>query len=104
MEQFSKLLENQNKLLEEFMRRVQNDQPQQVAAAVASVSPSVPLPPPLAIEGDMEENFSFFEANWKNYATAVGMDTWPEAENAKKVSFLLSIVGAPALKNTSISS
>lgn len=95
MEEFSKLLQNQNKLFEEFMRRVQNDQPQ---AAVAPVSPSVPLPPPLAIEGDMEENFSFFEANWKNYATAVGMDNWPVQENAKKVSFLLSIVGAPALK------
>lgn len=98
MEEFAKLLENQNKLFEQFMRHVNNVPQQQAATVAPTVSPSVPLPPPLAIDGDMEENFNFFEANWKNYATAIGMENWPAAENAKKVSFLLSIVGAPALK------
>lgn len=90
------LLENQNKLFGELVQQMR-DQRLDDGAAVA-VSPSVPLPPPLAIDGDMEENFCFFEGNWRNYATAIGMDDWPVADNPKKVSFLLSIVGTPALK------
>ncbi|XP_039450731.1 uncharacterized protein LOC120429748 [Culex pipiens pallens] len=63
-------------------------------AAVASV----PLPPPLELDGDMERNFDFFEESWKYYASAVGMDKWPEAQNEQKTSILLSVVGTEALK------
>lgn len=68
------------------------------ASPAHMTSQSVPLPPPLCLEGDMEENFTFFESNWKNYAVAVGMNDWSETENKKKVSFLLSVVGTDALK------
>lgn len=96
--QISELLENQNKLFTEFLRQMKN---QTDNTAALKVSPNVPLPPPLAIDGDSEENFAFFESNWRNYATAVGMDKWPETENPKKVSFLLSVVGTAALKRYS---
>lgn len=83
MEELAKILENQTKLF------------------VAATAQNVPLPPPLCLEGDMDENFSFFKDNWKNYCTAVGMDAWPDTENAKKVSILLSVVGTEALKQFS---
>lgn len=95
MEELIKLLEHQNKIFEKLL--LQQREPQAVAP-VALAPQNVPLPPPLCLEGDMDENFTFFEDNWKNYATAVGMDDWDEAENAKKVSFLLSVVGTEALK------
>ncbi|XP_065074181.1 uncharacterized protein K02A2.6-like [Ochlerotatus camptorhynchus] len=99
MDQIAMLLENQNKLFGELVKQMRDQrvQPGEEVAAVA-LSPNVPLPPPLAIDGDMEENFCFFESNWRNYATAIGMNNWPDADNPKKVSFLLSIVGTPALK------
>ncbi|XP_039450572.1 uncharacterized protein LOC120429606 [Culex pipiens pallens] len=58
----------------------------------------IPLPPPLELEGEMEENFNFFEKNWKTYASAIGMDGWPVAQNKQKASILLSVVGRDALK------
>lgn len=98
-QQIAALLENQNKLFGELMKQMKDHrmQPVEEGAAIA-VSPNVPLPPPLAIDGDMEENFCFFESNWQNYATVIGMDNWPDGDNPKKVSFLLSVVGTPALK------
>lgn len=99
MDQIAQLLANQNRIFGELVKQMQEQRVQPAEdGAVVAVSPNVPLPPPLAIDGDMEENFCFFESNWKNYATAIGMDNWPEADNPKKVSFLLSIVGTPALK------
>lgn len=93
-EQLARLLENQNRIFAQLL----NQQREPPAIAPATVPQNVPLPPPLCLEGDMDENFSFFQDNWQNYATAVGMDMWPDAENAKKVSFLLSVVGTDALK------
>lgn len=58
----------------------------------------VPLPSPLGLEGDMAENFDFFEKSWLEYASAIGMDQWPASDNSKKVSFLLSVIGEPARK------
>ncbi|XP_053691200.1 retrovirus-related Pol polyprotein from transposon 412 [Sabethes cyaneus] len=92
MEELAKLLEHQTKIFEKLLR--QQREPQ----AVALAPQNVPLPPPFCLEGDMDENFSFFKDNWENYASAIGMDNWPAEENAKKVSFLLSIVGTEALK------
>lgn len=63
-----------------------------------SVAASIPLPPPLELEGDMEENYNFFEGNWKTYASAIGMDGWPDTQNKQKASILLSVVGKDALK------
>lgn len=96
LQHIAKLLENQNTLFGEMMRQM--SQQSAAAAAAPTVSPNVPLPPPLSIDGDMEENMSFFESNWKNYATAIGMNDWSVVDEPKKVSFLLSVVGAPALK------
>ncbi|EDS36348.1 tetratricopeptide repeat protein, tpr [Culex quinquefasciatus] len=90
------LLKNQNKLFEDLLKKQQAE-----PRAVAPGPHNVPLPPPLSLEGDMDENYAFFEDNWNNYATAVGMGDWPEADNLKKVSFLLSIVGPDALKRFS---
>lgn len=59
---------------------------------------SVPLPPPLELDGDMERNFNFFEENWKYYSSAVGMDKWTEDRNEQKTSILLSVVGKEALR------
>ena len=101
MDQIARLLENQNRIFDEMMQQMQAQRINPAAPvvnAVQQVSQQVPLPPPLAVEGDMEENFSFFEGNWRNYATAVGMEGWPVDENPKKVSFLLSVVGTQALK------
>ncbi|XP_055590629.1 uncharacterized protein K02A2.6-like [Uranotaenia lowii] len=59
---------------------------------------SVPLPSPLALDGDMAENYDLFERSWQEYASAIGMDQWPDTDNKKKVSFLLSVIGEPARK------
>ncbi|XP_039451539.1 uncharacterized protein K02A2.6-like [Culex pipiens pallens] len=96
MDELKALLKNQNKLFEDLLKKQQAE-----PRAVAPGPHNVPLPPPLSLEGDMDENYAFFEDNWNNYATAVGMGDWPEADNPKKVSFLLSIVGPDALKKFS---
>lgn len=92
MDELKKLLVNQNKFLEDLLKKQAEPQ------AVAPGPQNVPLPPPLCLEGDMDENYTFFEGNWKNYASAVGMSSWPDTENPKKVSFLMSVVGPEALK------
>lgn len=69
---------------------------QQPAEKAASVP--VPLPPPLELEGDMEQNFEFFVQNWKNYVSASGMDQWPPEQDRQKTSVLLSVIGNSALK------
>ncbi|XP_062713077.1 uncharacterized protein LOC109413520 [Aedes albopictus] len=99
-EEIAQLLKQQNQIFAYWAERVGNFQitiPNPASPAHLT-SQSVPLPPPLCLEGDMEENYTFFESNWKNYAVAVGMNDWPESENKKKVSFLLSVVGTDALK------
>lgn len=99
-EEVAQLLKQQNEIFAYWAQRMGNFQitvPNQASPSHIT-SQSVPLPPPLCLEGDMEENFNFFESNWKNYAVAVGMSDWPAGENKKKVSFLLSIVGTDALK------
>lgn len=67
-------------------------------ASAAGGSVNVPLPPPLELEGDMERNYNFFEKNWNNYASAVGMDTWSTDKQKQKTSVLLSVIGQAALK------
>ncbi|XP_058840279.1 uncharacterized protein K02A2.6-like [Topomyia yanbarensis] len=99
-EEVAQLLKQQNQIFAYWAERMGNFQitiPNQATPSHIT-SQSVPLPPPLCLEGDMEENYTFFESNWKNYAVAVGMNEWPESENKKKVSFLLSVVGTDALK------
>lgn len=97
-EQFSRFLENQNSALQAMVEAIRQVQVPPAAAAGNSAAPPVPLPPPLELEGDMEQNFQFFEHNWKNYASAVGMDAWPPEKNKQKTSVLLSVVGKSALK------
>ena len=46
----------------------------------------------------MEENFDFFVKSWTEYSKAIGMHQWPQEDNAKKVSFLLTVIGEPARK------
>lgn len=36
--------------------------------------------------------------SWNDYSKAIGMDEWPRGDEAKKVSFLLAIIGEPARK------
>ncbi|XP_058828067.1 uncharacterized protein K02A2.6-like [Topomyia yanbarensis] len=79
------------------IRNVQVNQPVAPAAGYTAAS-SVPRPPLLELEGDMERNYNFFEMNWKTYASAVGMDEWPVTQNKQKTSILLSVVGKDALK------
>ncbi|XP_055604633.1 uncharacterized protein K02A2.6-like [Uranotaenia lowii] len=90
---FSQLLQGINKRSGAQSNAVPVSQSQPCAANV-----SVPQPSPLSLVGDMEVNFEFFERSWNDYAKAIGMDRWPEADNPQKVSFLLSIVGEPARK------
>lgn len=106
-DQFSRFMQQQNNVLREIVTSLQNvhvQQPQQVQGqpqlqmAASSTASSVPLPPPLELGGDMEENFDFFSTNWKNYASAIGMDDWPEEQNKQKTSILLSVIGSAALK------
>lgn len=73
--------------------RSSQEQPQASTSGVP-----VPQPSPLALEGDMSENFDFFERSWETYAKAIGMDKWPAADNERKVSFLLSVIGEAARK------
>lgn len=60
--------------------------------------PSVPLPSPLLLEGDIEENFDFFEKSWNDYVKATGMNKWPTTHAEQKVSYLLSVIGEEAKK------
>ena len=108
-EQFERFMQLQNGALREIVKSFQNVQVQQqqqqpagqqqnLQMAANSTASSVPLPPPLELSGDMEENFEFFSTNWKNYASAMGMDEWPVDHDKQKTSILLSVIGSAALK------
>ncbi|XP_062556988.1 uncharacterized protein LOC134221827 [Armigeres subalbatus] len=100
--QFKMFLEHQTNLMHQMMRELhgsvvgatQNRQIQQPSSSTVQV----PQPSPLALEGDMEENFDFFENSWKDYCKAIGMDRWPPEEDPQKVSFLLTVIGETARK------
>ncbi|XP_062713235.1 uncharacterized protein K02A2.6-like [Aedes albopictus] len=104
--QFKQFMEYQTNLFSKLLEGMQISQQQanqssaqmhgEVRASVSNVH--VPQPSPLIVEGDMRENFEFFERNWRDYAKAIGMDRWPPEENPQKVSFLLSVIGEPARK------
>lgn len=100
-EQFSQFMGRFQDLIGS-LRNQQANPPAQAPAANApagnSAAASIPLPPPLELEGDMEENYNFFEENWKTYASAIGMEGWPDVQNKQKASILLSVVGKDALK------
>lgn len=95
MDELKALLDRQNEIFSSLVDRITANQPAQQRAGS---SQPVPQPPPLCLDGDMDENFDFFQRNWENYAEAIGMNQWSNAENKKKVSFLLSIIGFDALK------
>lgn len=101
--QFKMFLEHQTNIFSQLMNTVSAAARQSAMQATAQPQASssgvpVPQPSPLALEGDMSENFDFFERNWENYSKAIGMDKWPVTENERKVSFLLTVIGEPARK------
>ncbi|XP_053692358.1 uncharacterized protein K02A2.6-like [Sabethes cyaneus] len=106
--QFKMFLEHQTNLFSQLLQGMQASSKQtaaqvqtQAQSAVQRPSASsiqVPQPSPLVVEGDMRENFEFFQKSWKDYAKAIGMDRWPVEENSQKVSFLLSVIGETARK------
>ncbi|XP_055527066.1 uncharacterized protein K02A2.6-like [Wyeomyia smithii] len=99
--QFKMFLEHQSNIFTQLMQSMaalnqqQRPQPQQ---QVKSTTVPVPQPSPLSLEGDMTANFDFFERNWRNYVSAMEMDKWPPADNPRKVSVLLSVIGEEARK------
>lgn len=101
-EQLKALMAHQMEMFNKMMEGMQLQNAQQLQGAQgqrpSASNVHVPQPSPLALEGDMEENMDFFEKSWKDYAKAIGMDRWPQDENAQKVSFLLSVIGEPAKK------
>lgn len=95
MEELRQLLERQNEVFGALLDRVAA--PQAEVQNPRSLQP-VPQPPPLCLDGDMEQNFDFFKRNWENYASAIGMDQWPAEDEPKKVGYLLSVIGFEALR------
>lgn len=103
--QFQMFLEHQTNIFTQLMNTVSaaarhgsssmqsSNQPQASTSGVP-----VPQPSPLALEGDMSENFEFFQRSWENYSKAIGMDKWSVADNERKVSILLTVIGEPARK------
>ncbi|XP_055539500.1 uncharacterized protein LOC129726612 [Wyeomyia smithii] len=92
-------------MFEELFRGITATVNQQSIAATVSASRqpctasvSVPQPSPLALEGDMEANFEFFEKSWRDYEKAIGIDRWSATDDPQKVSFLLAVFGEPARK------
>ncbi|XP_058810928.1 uncharacterized protein K02A2.6-like [Topomyia yanbarensis] len=102
--QFKMFMEHQTQLMSQLLQGIQSSNARSVAQAVAHVPatsqqlPQVPLPSPLLLEGNMEENLDFFEKSWANYVRATKMETWPDTDNQQKVSFLLSVIGEQARK------
>lgn len=85
-----------------FDAMLQQMQQLNAAPAAAARAPAfVPLPPPLSVDGDMEQNFEFFITNWEHYGKSVGIDKWPNDDNERKVSLLMSVIGQAALKKYS---
>ncbi|XP_058449270.1 uncharacterized protein K02A2.6-like [Malaya genurostris] len=94
-EQFAKFLDHQTKMFGQLLTKFTPPQHHPVPA-VMGPNVAVPQPSPLALDGDMEQNFEFFEKSWFDYSKAVGMDHWPDVEDSQKVSFLMSVIGEPA--------
>ncbi|XP_039445884.1 uncharacterized protein LOC120425420 [Culex pipiens pallens] len=97
-EQFKIFMKHQEKAQAELIASLQKMVVKQstTPAAGSSAGPALPLPPPLELAGDMEANFEFFKQNWKNYASAAGMDGWPDTMKKQKTSILLSVIGSAA--------
>ncbi|XP_039432862.1 uncharacterized protein LOC120415402 [Culex pipiens pallens] len=97
-EQFKMFMKHQEKAQAELIASLQKMVVKQstTPAAGSSAGLALPLPPPLELAGDMEENFEFFKQNWKNYASAAGMDGWPDTMKKQKTSILLSVIGSAA--------
>ncbi|XP_058444113.1 uncharacterized protein LOC131425874 [Malaya genurostris] len=98
--QFRMFLEHQTNLVTQLMSAIttsaqSRNQPE---LQPKPINVPVPQPSPLAVEGDMAENFEFFEKRWDNYSKAIAMDKWPATENARKVNYLLSVIGEQARK------
>lgn len=95
-------MEHQTNLMRQMLQGIQTSVAgavqQQQAQQPSAASVQVPQPSPLSLEGDMEENFEFFEKSWNDYCKAIGMDRWPQAEDPQKVSFLLTLIGEAARK------
>ncbi|XP_055613408.1 uncharacterized protein LOC129759885 [Uranotaenia lowii] len=90
--QFQQLMEHQTHMFTQLFKSVTSTNQE------TRTNVPVPQPSPLSLEGDMEANFEFFERNWLNYVQATGMNSWPEGDNARKVSLLLSVIGEEAKK------
>ncbi|XP_055522623.1 uncharacterized protein LOC129716814 [Wyeomyia smithii] len=99
-DQFNVFMEHQSGVFKEMVDALrQMRAPQQSSRSSMDKASAIPVPlPPLELEGDMEQNYEFFVQNWKNYASAVGMDKWPADQNRQKTSVLLSVIGKSALK------
>ena len=69
--QFKKFMEQFSTLVESLAKKG-NKTAQQAQQPCAS-GVAVPLPSPLALKGDMAENFEFFERSWLEYSSVVGM-------------------------------
>ncbi|XP_038116994.1 uncharacterized protein K02A2.6-like [Culex quinquefasciatus] len=91
--QFKQFMAQQATMMDKMIEKIRVRE----APAGAPVLP-VPTPSPLMVDGDMEENFDFFERSWEEYVKATSMDTWPATADKQKVSYLLSVIGEPARK------
>ncbi|EDS26558.1 tetratricopeptide repeat protein, tpr [Culex quinquefasciatus] len=91
--QFKQFMAQQATMMDKIIEKIRVRE----APAGAPVLP-VPTPSPLMVDGDMEENFDFFERSWEEYVKATSMNTWPATADIQKVSYLLSVIGEPARK------
>ncbi|XP_053685886.1 uncharacterized protein K02A2.6-like [Sabethes cyaneus] len=97
-EQFKMFMDHQTRLFSQLLKGINQPTGRVPGAQPLGANVSVPQPSPLALDGDMEQNFEFFENSWIAYSKAIGMDHWPEENNSQKVSFLLSVIGEQARK------
>ncbi|XP_055590626.1 uncharacterized protein K02A2.6-like [Uranotaenia lowii] len=100
--EMQEFFESQTAMFRSLIEQMQRMNTGATAAAAGGSSPGfVPLPPPLSVEGDMERNFDFYMSNWQNYAKSIGVDRWPQQDEERKVSLLMSVIGEAALKKYS---
>ncbi|XP_053687067.1 uncharacterized protein K02A2.6-like [Sabethes cyaneus] len=97
-EQFKMFMDHQTRLFSQLLKGINQPTGRVPGAQPLGANVSVSQPSPLALDGDMEQNFEFFENSWIAYSKAIGMDHWPEENNSQKVSFLLLVIGEPARK------
>ncbi|XP_058827893.1 uncharacterized protein K02A2.6-like [Topomyia yanbarensis] len=83
-DQFNQFLEHQTKLFGQLMMGLTSAQKSSAStSSTASLGPSlganisVPQPAPLALEGDMEQNFDFFERSWDSYTKPLSFGGHP---------------------------